>query len=339
MNITELKSIISLADSFNTASLRSFLLGNPSKPLILVGSGGMTGTGECMATVYTSLSGLARAMTPLEMNSLSDRTLSSVKILLLSKGGHNADIEFAAKRALRVNPSQTACMCLHGGEKNVIKPLFEKAGLAANCFIYESKVHDGFVSCGSPVMYLALLCKALGVLSQVDTEAPASVTFCTNGGQPLGPQDFSSLEHFTLLSAGWGQGVSSLLEGKLVESGWASGQMYDYRNYCHGRFIFTSNHLGSSAVVMLVTPNEKALAARIRSFLPQDTKLIIIETALDSPAASLDLLLSTTLTFHSLAEAAGFNPESPKNPGRIDKRKPIWVPFAADLKKAGPLTL
>ena len=35
----------------------------------------------------------------------------------------------------------------------------------------------------------------------------------------------------------------------------------------------------------------------------------------------------------------GVNPESPGNPGRIDKRKPIWVPFMAALKKQGPLRL
>lgn len=33
------------------------------------------------------------------------------------------------------------------------------------------------------------------------------------------------------------------------------------------------------------------------------------------------------------------NPESPKNPGRIDKRKPMWVPFMAALRKQGALCL
>jgi hypothetical protein len=43
--------------------------------------------------------------------------------------------------------------------------------------------------------------------------------------------------------------------------------------------------------------------------------------------------------YHSLCEALGANPESPANPGKIDKRKPIWVPFIATLKNQGPLTL
>ena len=37
--------------------------------------------------------------------------------------------------------------------------------------------------------------------------------------------------------------------------------------------------------------------------------------------------------------AHGVNPESPKNPGKIDKRVPMWAPFKAELKRSGPLKL
>ncbi len=89
---------------------------------------------------------------------------------------------------------------------------------------------------------------------------------------------------------------------------------------------------------MLVTPREKALSERIRSFLPENTKLILVETVLDTPASSLQLLTSITLLFAELCRGAGVNPDSPKNPGKIDKRVPIWVPFIAELKKIGPLS-
>ena len=133
--------------------------------------------------------------------------------------------------------------------------------------------------------------------------------------------------------------MANNLEGKLVECGLAQAGVYDYRNYCHGRFIFTSNHLEDSAIILIVTPRERDIVARTRAFLPATTKLVIIETAHDAPEASLDLLIRSTEFFHTLCSATGVNPESPKNPGRIDKRKPIWVPFMAELKKRGPLQI
>lgn len=30
---------------------------------------------------------------------------------------------------------------------------------------------------------------------------------------------------------------------------------------------------------------------------------------------------------------------SPSNPGRIDKRVPMWVPFVSEMRKNGPLSL
>lgn len=59
----------------------------------------------------------------------------------------------------------------------------------------------------------------------------------------------------------------------------------------------------------------------------------------DAPEASLDLLIRSTEFFHTLCTAIGVDPESPRNPGRIDKRRPMWIPFKDLLKKQGPLKL
>ena len=110
MKNSDIKTILDKASEFNLDGLRQFLTSDSERPLIAVGSGGMRGVADYAALLYGARNGLARAMTPLDMNSLSDETLSRVKILLLSKGGHNNDIEFAARRCLSVNPEQTACM-------------------------------------------------------------------------------------------------------------------------------------------------------------------------------------------------------------------------------------
>ena len=172
---------------------------------------------------------------------------------------------------------------------------------------------------------------------QAVPENPFSL--CLNDGTPLRPEDFRTVRHYVILHGSWGRPVAWNLEGKLVECGLAGASVYDYRNYCHGRFIFTSNHLEDSAVILLVTPRERDIAERIRGFLPASTKLVIIETACDAPEASLDLLIRATDFYGALCTVCGVDVDTPSNPGRIDKRVPMWIPFKAELKRTGPLHL
>ena len=47
----------------------------------------------------------------------------------------------------------------------------------------------------------------------------------------------------------------------------------------------------------------------------------------------------TAFSYFSICPVYGLDPTSPKNPGRIDKRVPMWVPFMAEMKKNGPLSI
>lgn len=334
----DIRDLLSTAASFDTDALRSFLTSDAQKPLIAVGSGGMSGVAEYVSLLYGTMCGLGKAVTPLEMNSLSDETLSKAKVLLLSKSGKNNDINFAARRCLELAPSDTACMCLNNGDKNKLHLLFTRQNARDRDFLFDADVKDGFVSEGSPIMYLALFAKAFGVLDQVYAGLEATnFSFETQRGDHPDWDALKPVRHLTVLSSGWASPVARLLEGKCVESGWASAQLSDYRNYCHGRFIFTSNHLDDSAVVMLISPREAHLSGQIRSFLPPSTKLFLIRTDLDSPATSLDLLIQTTLLFSILCQNIGVNPDRPSNPGKIDKRAPMNVTFIHQLKEAGPM--
>ena len=296
---------MSQASEADVTPLRNFLFSNPEKPLVTTGSGGAESVADFAALLYGARGGVGTAVSPYTLNSYSDAALKTAKLLLVSAGGHNNDIAFAAKRALDVNPVESASFTLSQGERNEVRKLFLKASSELSLDIPGTRTHDGFVSTGTPLMFFALLCRAF------------------NPGCELGKYS----------------GMPLNLEGKLTESGLATAMVSDYRNYCHGRFIFTSNHLEDSAVVMLVSPRERDIVERTRKFLPAQTSLVIIETEEDTPEAALDLLVRTTAFFFELCEANGTNYESPSNPGRIDKRVPIWVPFISGMKKNGPLTI
>ena len=198
------------------------------------------------------------------------------------------------------------------------------------------------MSTGTSLSYFAIFTKIFQ--PDVDLEKYKIIpekpfTLCLNDGTPLTSEDFKGVHSYIALQGSWGRPVAANLEGKLVECGLAQVGVYDYRNFCHGRFIFTSNHLEDSAVILFVSPREKDIVARTRAYLPATTKLVIIKTEHDVPEASLDLLIRSTEFFHILCSTAGVNPASPKNPGRIDKRKPMWVPFMAEMKRNGPLII
>lgn len=335
-----LDSLISQAMEADVTALRQFLTTNPGQPLVATGSGGAASVADFAALLYGACGGVATAVSPYTLNSYSNEALKTSKLLLVSKGGHNNDIVFAAKRGLDVNPGRTASFTLYTGDRNEVRKLFAKKGSALSFDIPGLRVHDAFISTGTPVMYFALLCRVFNQDCDLSKykEAPA-VPFRLerNDGSALAPSDFKDVKSFVILNGSWGRPVAENLEGKLVESGLCPACVVDFRNYCHGRFIFTSNHLDDSAVVMFVSPRERDIAERTRKFLPASTKLVIIETETDAPDASLDLLIRSSLYFFDLCLATGTNWVSPANPGRIDKRQPMWVPFQAKLKKDGPL--
>lgn len=336
-----LREIVSQAESADLTALRSFLFSNPGKPLVATGSGGAESVADFAALLYGARGGVGTAVSPYTLNSCSDAALRTSKVLLVSAGGHNNDIAFAARRCLEVNPD-TASFTLSRSDRNEVRKLFHKEGSALSFDIPGPRPHDGFVSVGTPLQFFALLCKAFnpgGDLGKFAEMPRNQFRLERNDGSPLDLRELRGISSFVILHGSWGRPVALNLEGKLVESGLSTAMVTDFRNYCHGRFIYTSNHLEDSAVVMLVSPRERDIAERTHKFLPAGTKLVIIETAEDSPEASFDLLVRSTGFFFDLCEATGTSHESPANPGRIDKRVPMWVPFISEMKRNGPLTI
>ena len=337
-----LSALIPQVGTADIAALRSFLMSDPSQPLVAAGSGGCESVGDFLSLLYGARGGLAFSVTPYTLNSSSDDALRTGKIVLLSKGGHNNDIVAATRRCLDVNPGGTACVNFSDSDRNDALKLFRRSGSGHPFVIPVHGTRDGFVSMGTPVAYFALLTRVFqpGVDLGKYCSTPAEpFRLCLNDGTPLTPADFAGVKSYVVLHGSWGRPVAWNLEGKMVESGLAPAGVFDYRNYCHGRFIWTSGHLDESAVVMLVSPRERDIAERTRKFLPAGTKLVLVETGHDAPEASLDLLIRATEFFLTVCGACGVDPTNPRNPGRIDKRVPMWVPFVAEMRRNGPLTL
>jgi HAD superfamily hydrolase (TIGR01549 family) len=124
-------------------------------------------------------------------------------------------------------------------------------------------------------------------------------------------------------------------------------QLCDYRNYCHGRFIFGSNHCANKKVkktdvctILLISPREEFLAQKVRELvLPANMPIVEIRTEHDNPLASVQLLIDSLTFVSDLAEKQlGINPNSPPNYSSINKQVPIYgINFIRELSSFGEL--
>lgn len=235
---------------------------------------------------------------------------------------------------MQINPEWTANLTTSDGAKNDLKKIIDPK----NSFNYESGIKDGFISINSVTANYGLALKAFKGDFEIDFK----------NSDEEGIFEYRGINHYIVLFGGWGEPAAIDFESKIVETGIATCAVSDYRNFCHGRFIFASNHCGHEkkvnipndcAVVMIMTPREASFAEKIKNILPERCKKIIMETFAEGAEASLELMLRTSELAGYIASQNGVNPLSPPNHGPVDKLKPIQIPFISELKKSGPLTI
>ncbi|MBQ2026289.1 MAG: hypothetical protein II214_00120 [Alistipes sp.] len=340
--LAEARIIIQATENYDVTAFKMWLLSEPTKPLICIGNGGKHTS--YAALLYEMNSTIARTVTPLEFASMSPTTIANSKILLLSSSGKNIDIGFAIKRAMKYCPNNTA------GFTFVDDPAKNKMISALkpeNIFCFKNPYTDGFISIRSKIFTYGLLYKVFADVARFADKlnfTPHYDYFINRNG--ILPE-LGNIKHFILLYGSYGEPVAHDIESIMVEGGIASVQVCDYRNFCHGRFIFASNHCQSkhypetdACVIMLTTPREAKIAEYLRNkALPANMPIVQINTDLQSSLATIQLLLDSLHFVFDLAENhCGINPNSPHNFSGIDKRVPIsQVRFVSTLKQYGEL--
>ena len=338
--LSESNKVLKFAEGLDVSSFRAWILNNSHLPLICIGNGGKHISYP--ALLYEMMSCVSRTITPLEFASMSPNTIRNSKILLISSSGKNQDIIFATRRALKHNTKtdNIAFLTFNDSERNqVIKALKGK-----NVFAYKNPYKDGFISIRSRILTYSILYIAFSgnnkLSGKIRHERHYKYSINKRGVLP----NPIMIQHYCVLHASWGEPVAHDIESILTESGIASAQVCDYRNYCHGRFIFGSNHSkdGTTCMVFLVSPREKKLVEQLRQdVLPSNMPIIEISTEHNSPLATIELLLDAMYFIFDIAERYhGINPNSPPNYSSIDKRVPInAVHFASEISRFGELTL
>lgn len=339
--LKEADKVLQYVEMVDVSALRNWLMADPKLPLICVGSGGKHTSYP--ALLYQMMASIAKAVTPLEFSTISPEAIKNSKILLLSSSGKNIDIKYATKRALKYNPKNTACLTFTDGEDNEI---VKKLGKDKS-FVFKHEFKDGFISIRSKILTYAILYKAfsgdVSFAKKLRTEGSYTVEINKMGVLPA----WSQINHYNVIYGSYGEPVAHDIESPMIEGGIASVQLCDYKNFCHGRFIFGSNHCSNRRVkktdvctILLISPREEFLAKKVRELaLPDNMPVVEIRTELDNPLASIQLLIDALTFVFDLAEKQlGINPNSPPNYSSIDKRVPIsGVHYEAELKRFGEL--
>ena len=341
----------------DVSGLRDFFMNNPGMPYVTCGMGGAFSSCVYSALLYGAHCGLGRAMTCFALNSLSDATLLGSKVLINSAGGRNDDVVQVADRLHKLNHPAAANLTMFDNRENRLKKKISALNPAGSFNLNGHEVFnegETFVNITPAITSYSLYYKAFtGKTDFTELDLRSRYTYTANDGQREVPP-LQNIDHFVVLYGGYGEPVAYDFESIIVESGFASVQLADYRNFTHGRFCFVGNHLtdGNTAVVMLVTPREKGIVERYRKIsnserfkgsdqvLPDNTPVITLETEHDSPLASIDLLIQQTRLYSDISDARGV--KSLGNPvcKNIDKRAPrSLIRFIKDLQKAGPITL
>lgn len=306
--LEKLQGTIKWAEKQDVTSLAKFLFAEDKRvPLVCIGSGGSLSACHYAAMLYKQRNGvLAEAMTPLQLMYAGRDIIRDSKLLFLSASGKNKDILNAIKYGVKYN--EAGMMSLTLRKNNPTEELLERYPKVQRWCEDIPSEKDGFLATNSLVATFTLLCRSFNQ-APVSNGISQERTYSTNY-----TFDFSAIQNFLVLYGAAGEPVAWDIESKLTEAALGSALLSDYRNFGHGRHHWFSKKGDNSCIIALITPVERELAYKTIGCLPKDVPVIFIETELETPAASIDMLLKAFRFVNDLGEARGIDPGRPGVP-------------------------
>lgn len=288
-------------------------------PLAVVGSGGSFSGAIFCAMLHEFYSRqIAKAVTPLQVASSSERLEAG--LLCLSASGRNKDIRAAFTAAARLETSPLAALCLATGSP--LKALQAGFGYVD---VLEADLDiepDGFLAVNSLFATCVLLIrgyrKAAGDSASLPTRYKDLVAQ-TDAMQSLDVertgwvQDLRDRTVSVLYSPPLAPAAADL-ESRFVEGALGDLHTADWRNFGHGRHHWLAKRTETTAIVAMVGAADRSLAERTLDLLPSGTPVRVVR--FEGPTDEQGLLgMLFALNLADLAgAAAGIDPARPGVP-------------------------
>lgn len=305
--LEKLQDTILWAEKQDVTVLRSFFSVNAGTPLICIGSGGSYSAASYAAMLYKQTCGLAVSMTPLAFDTNSDAIIQDSKLLFFSASGRNKDFLIAFQRGLEVGRGDMAGVCLR--ESSKLDAIIEKYNPDFQKHIFPiPTVKDGFLATNSLVAFFVLAYRCF-------FDAKPS-KFIGNGKvySQNHAFDFSQIDNFIVLYSNLSESVAVDLESKFSEAALGSILMADYRNFGHGRHQWFDKKGDNSCIVALINDNDSELAEKTLSKMPEEVHVVRIKTDLNTPLATIDLLIKSFQFVSAIGQTRCIDPGRPGVP-------------------------
>ena len=305
--LEKLQNTIKWAERQDVTRLAKFLFADDKRvPLVCIGSGGSLSACHFAAQLSQQRNGvLAEAMTPLQLMYAGREIIRDSKLLFLSASGKNKDILNAIKYGVKYN--ETGMMSLTHRKKCPTEEFLQQYPKVLRWSEDIPTEKDGFLATNSLVATFTLLCKATGSKFH-DSRFKFELQPATCNLR------LEDIQNFLVLYGAAGEPVAWDIESKLTEAALGSALLSDYRNFGHGRHHWFAKRKENSCIIALISPIEKELAIKTIKSLPADVPVIYIETGLESPQASIDMLLKSFCFIRDLGAARGIDPGRPGVP-------------------------
>ncbi len=282
--------------------LENFVADVADRPLVALGSGGSSTACHLAALLHrTRHQRPAHFTTPLDVLSIP-AGLHRAGVFLASASGKNKDVLAALDACIADEAPAVAAITLRAEN-----PLKAAASSFARAHVFAADAptgKDGFLATNSLVATCTLATRAYGF----DVARPKARR------KPVEGSVFGNRHMVQVLHGGWGSPVATDLESKLNESALAAAQVADYRNFGHGRHLWLAKRAAETVVVALVTPGTAAIAESTLKLFPKSIPVVRLETTLDGPSGTIDLLLQAFHLVDRVGEARGQDPGRPHVP-------------------------
>lgn len=279
-----------------------------SLPTLAVGSGGSFSACHMFSLLQQSTGGFSKPITPLELH-YSKGSIRNSNVIFLSASGRNSDILFAYNTAINQDARNIFGICMRKNTK--LSALSSNHSISKILEFDSPAGKDGFLATNSLIAYFIILSRIFG--HQLDINEVKKY-------KPL----LQEIERFskkldpnftiTVLYAGWSQPVAVDIESKFSEAGLGNILVSDFRNFGHGRHNWFDKKKPQSAIIALVTPDEKELALKTLSLLPDYIPKLVLTSDHSSPTGTIDLLIQSFFVAGAIGEKVGIDPGRPGVP-------------------------
>lgn len=301
--LAALPDTLAWAQAQDVKLLERFVADVAERPLVAIGSGGSSTACHLTALLHrTRHRRPAQFMTPLDVLSLP-AGLHRAGVFLASASGKNKDVLAAFDAAIAEEAPAIAAVTLRADN-----PLSVAAAHYSRARVFAAEVptgKDGYLATNSLIATCVLTTRAYGF----ELAAPEARRKDIVDGSI-----FEGRHMVQVLHGGWGGPVATDLESKLNESALASAQLADYRNFGHGRHLWLAKRAAETVVVALVTPETSAIADATLKLFPKSIPVVRLETSLDGPSGTIDLIFQAFHLVDRLGKVRGQDPGRPHVP-------------------------